>query len=846
MIRFSSFWVLPCLLFCGVCSAQTVLGDAQQLSAQLAILSADTARTGQQDTAKARVLATLSYYASEPGKVHKEVIPFAELLGSYANNPSLSAYLDQLAGCDQGLAQIFLYEMGRNRTREHPLQLLRSETVTSPANYLSIQKTVQDYQQPPLNDLQALSSSANNETPPPPPSILNQQAIVEGLFLFLTERAGEEVMVTFLQRLLDKDIGTFKELFPTVINAYSNYRFTYSSSFLANLRDAFYVDLQLLDLRLVELFGNPTYFADLQRDPVLQNIMSVYLLYSLVQNDVSVVDAMPTLHSYLYQRYLANDKERNLLLAETATDSPEYADVQTAAEQVIADIAAIYQALSAVESTLLTRYEQCTVAAAGRGEMLTIIPANDYFADPRFSLRTLLGADESTRQDLLFLPSLLRGRLAENLQQGFATVADYDRFYANPPEPGVWQAAGLAMARRLCGEWYQQASIDQLVADWRASLLTYDAQLLTGEQHFGLVDAFAQDQAQTEENIARLSKAISATQTYWGEALTQTDQEALALLKKLLSSYPEEEADLLLAFTPEEQAAAEVSLLRAKKERLAAIEARWQALYDRVAASGAVPALATSFDPVRAYLQAREEPLGKAAGRIENLQGHLNELDAALRALDQQFAPSLRQQQFDAEPMLRITDLLANWMYSLQSDNDSTTFVSPAYFGQLLEGPLGQDATLGLISQQLNHSGLGNGFSGEGLRLFTQATLQEFATIPERDTPLRDSLGGYYLAAFGTNTIRRILDMPLLQVPGNLQLTESFTDRYPKLEYVNTTAQQALDLVFNLKTNNHRRALNSFVHLLQDVTELAYGLDDDDSRPAELLEFMRKYGPFVA
>ena len=206
------------LFFCTTASTQTLLKDAQNLAQALSVFETEIVGT-QLDSAQAQALAILSFYASEPGELDPQILSYSDLVSLYTNNSSLSTYLQDLQSANRLLAQQMLTSLSQNHLRNTSLQKLYAEQTSSPADYLSVMKTVTDYQKVPFSDLQALQISTQQQSTNRSSSVLNQQAIIEGLFLFLTERAGEEIMVTFLQRLLNKEITAFQELFPTVFNS---------------------------------------------------------------------------------------------------------------------------------------------------------------------------------------------------------------------------------------------------------------------------------------------------------------------------------------------------------------------------------------------------------------------------------------------------------------------------------------------------------------------------------------------------------------------------------------------------------------------------------------------------
>ncbi|MCB0637623.1 MAG: hypothetical protein KDC54_13430, partial [Lewinella sp.] len=650
---------------------------------------------------------------------------------------------------------------------------------------------------------------------------------------FLVERAGEEVVITYLQRLLGRDIKYLEVLFPTVINSYGNYNFAYSTSFLASLREAFYVDLQLLDLRLAELLSDPDFFGELQADPVFYNIMAVYVLSSLVQQEVPVVEAIPVVHNFLYQRYADDDKARNLQIVNTAADKPAYAEVVAASEAVLKELTAAYLSLYRAEEALLPRYQLVTATAFMRNEKLDLPPFDQFFDQEKYSLAALLGvAEDPQPYDLTYLPSLLKGRLDTTIAAGLTTVADYDQFYGSQIVPTEWRAAGLAMARRLTGEWYNHTSLGQLLRQQREALIQYDALLLKAEERVGITDPMQAQTERVEQGLQQLSASLQATADYWSEVLTADDEQAFQLLQKLATDFRLIEDDPF---------ANPSDVLSQKTQRLAAVEERFFALNGRIAARGDSVA---GINPIRLYRERPATPLPGQLVRIEVLETRLQELSESLENLDAAYAPNLSAGRRNAEPILKVTELLSLAFYGLQDQSADQSLITIGRFDTLLRDPLQRTAILGLLEQQLSFSRIGGGISSEGLGLFARTTLEELAAIPPKGTPARDSLGGYYLAAFATHTLNRTLQMPLFANPLNPGRTQSLVNIYPDLADVPSATENTLDVIYNLKTKNHRRALSSFLLLMQDLTAM---LDDPDGSPQreKVIDFIRQYGMFI-
>lgn len=246
--------------------------------------------------------------------------------------------------------------------REKILRLLTSTYPQSPREYLSVQKTLRDYQEPPISNLKALHSASKNANRNLKQGLPNEREIIIGLFKFLIERAQDEVVITFLERLLGRNgIQQFKELFPSTSASFRDLNFSLSDSFIQRLRQAFYEDIQLMGVNLPHLLSNPEYFQLLETDPIAYNFLQLYTMVAMGQQGVPITEIIPFTFRNLYDRYEDERKKINLKIAETYHRYSDYGKLIYSAQDAINHLVDISLTIDSIQQS----YAQEFLALSG-------------------------------------------------------------------------------------------------------------------------------------------------------------------------------------------------------------------------------------------------------------------------------------------------------------------------------------------------------------------------------------------------------------------------------------------------------------------------------------------------
>lgn len=846
--------LLSSFLMASPLNGQSLLKDTETLLSALEILAQrDSASSDSllQD-ASAAVLAILYNYDNPAGPVSFTEARLNGLAEIYRENPLIRDLIEKDSisifpeMADAFFVQRFqenLYAL-RAAPRHKMIDLLHAETAVSPASYLSISNTLRRYSIPPVKNTSSLRLAAEGSNRNVSRGIVEAPRLIEGLFEFVLNRAQQEVTVNFLERLLGEEVRGLEEIFPIVVSTFSGHDFTYSNTFIERLRQAFYEDLQLMSIRLPGLMLRADYFQALQDDPVSYNLLVVYSMAGMAQNGYALDEILPITNRYLYDSYGEAKKQVNLTLAVSAYDSPEYRDVIRTTENIVENLEQIYSSLDDAENHLRNSINTFK-------EDFPDLPHNpeldNYLNKKAYDFEVILGGG-GNEYDLSMLPQLLRGELDSAYIMDYNTIEDYDKFFGEEHSPEQWRAAGLELARNLNGDWYAQTPIDQILRNWQKSLAE---NRLAAEQWINANDpqgALRRALARADSNRQQLQDTIRAALLYWQPVLSQNQRLALQLLESISSTSGFSDiANQPSIVMPREKK------LEKTNERLVEIEQRLIGLNETL--SQAYPEMRLG-SPVLGYLQGREPttPYTGIILMIDTLSDNLRTLKAQLADLDSKWAQEDIRGRDNAEPLLQLTEILTQLVYSLRSDDDDAPWMSREQLDTVFDGGIRQQAFLGLMTQRLlNIRDIGR-FSPEGMAQLVELSVRDLPALADTDSAgQQDSLAFYRKASFAVNTFNRILELPLMVKPGSsIQEFQPITQQNPKLKGLPGVTGQAMDFIYYINVKDHRHAVSSAIRLFSSLDDVigrmsslpSDGLSKDKRRPA--IRFFRDYGDFIA
>lgn len=822
------------LFFANILTAQTLQKDMQVLLNSIELLE-NKSHTITEDKvvdAAANILAIMATY-HQPLHTTEHIIEYEEILAAYQKNTSLRELfsVDLLDFPDSLKTKINRKIISQRQgiqsgQRQQMLQILRANTAVSPADYLSIPTTIEKYTLPPVSQKQTLTQVSEGVNKNISQGFLTSQAaVIEGLFKFILNRAKDEVLVSYLDRLLNRDTPRFRKLFPTVVTEFGQQEFTYSESFVRRLRSAFYEDVQKISVRLPLLMLTDDYFQKLQSQPVVYNFLVIYSMLGLAQKDFPVDEIVPLTHRYLYDSYEEAVKRVNVELVEKATGSEDYFQLIVQSEALLKQIKKVFIEFDNAESSiddLILEYEDEFPDATESPFVY------DYLNDEDNNLKSILGQneDKKTPFTLNLLPQLIAGELDENYMKQFNTVADFDRFFNKDYSSEELRAAGLELIEKLNGTWYNDQSLTDLLYQWQEQLQQYRDDV---EEWVILTDAegtIEQDISQVEQQRIDLQTAILDTKQFWWDSLGNQQRIAFTVLAEIVNekAFPQIEA-LNSVRVIGDSINENVLNLRDKKALLAQVETRLTTLDNKLYKS---LKSVTAQSPAQLYFANKTEESSYAYMRpiIATLGTKIDSLLALKEQLEKQYAPLYRRERDNAKPVLQTTELATYLMYNLRSNqnNSESKWMNINDLDSILNNKKQKAVFLGLMQQQLSSvKDLGT-FNPNGLAQLTDATLRDIPSLRRIEYAdslnLKDSLAFYRKAEFAVNTLNRILEMPLIAKSKNSAQIQPLKERYPAMQNIPQVSEQALDVIYYLNVKNHGKAISSLIRLFSQLDTL--------------------------
>ncbi|MBK8703549.1 MAG: hypothetical protein IPN33_07940 [Saprospiraceae bacterium] len=418
------------------------------------------------------------------------------------------------------------------------------------------------------------------------------------------------------------------------------------------------------------LLVSDDYFKSLQSDPVAYNLLALYSLVGLVQFDMPIEEAVPVTNRYLYESFSEKTKEVNLILADSAFSSPEYDSLVKLSEDVYVQLKEIYQVLNNSE------YLIDSVALVFPESFPNASPApdrNQYLDKPSYNLDVLFGEDNEFGLNLL--PQLLKGELDEEYMAQYNTLDSYDKFFGTERTSQQWRAAGIELAQKLNGAWYNDQSIADIFYEWQDDLVRYKLATDRWMQENDPEGTLKRAQEKFEADVIALQQAIADDKDFWIQNANPTRDQGLAFnaLSNLLTSNKfqniETDVDIDAIEDPGliDQNLDVVKLLR-KMEHFEAVELRFFTLDTVLYAQN--PDLYKA-SPSRKYLIGKKQtaPFSYIKAHIYELENSLVALKKQICTLEDKFAQSTAKARDNAKPILQTTELASNLMYCLHSND---------------------------------------------------------------------------------------------------------------------------------------------------------------------------------
>jgi hypothetical protein len=836
--------------------SQSLLEDANTLARCIDILeNSQSPEDSATIQATAELIAILHHYDMSYSEDNIVAGTWEELKARYASNPlingllgdSLVLTIDDTESLATTNARGFDLKVNTG-AREKIMDKLYAEQAVSPVDYLSVPNVIARYQTPVFPPIQAMAISADMSNRNARKGIVSEAAIIQGLALFILDRAKDEVIINYLDRLLSEETPQLEMLFPTVMAEFKDVDFSYSDSFMARLRQGFYEDLQKLSLRLPLLFLEDDYFVSLQSDPVAYNLLALYSLISLVQFDMPIEEAVPATNRFLYESFSEKIKEVNLKLAETAFESQAYQALIAEADSAVNQLKNIYRVLNNAEYILDSTILDFKTTF---GDAPSPPNVNEYIDESAYNLDVLFGKNEYFGLGLL--PQLLKGELDEAYMLQYNSLGSYDKFFGAERSPSQWRAAGIELAQKLNGDWYYNRSIADIFYNWQEDITHYKLATDRWMEETDSIGAFIRAQDQYQAVLIALQDAIVRDKQFWSEKSELSHDNGLAfnalanLLDVNVFQNIELNAPLDAVLDPSINDNLDAYIFYQKKAQVEAVEERFIALDELLYTKN--PDVFES-SPLRLYLAGKTmtEPYAFVKAHIEELEQSLSTIHILLDSLESDFAKLPARARNNAKPILQTTELASNLMYCLQSNDPEQKWLTHGQLDTILDGGRNEAAFLGLMQQRLSRTNGVGPLSSDRLADLAQLTVRDLKMLPDPTAPdsikARDTLAFFRKASFAVNTLNRLLEMPLaadVNKPGKFAPLKS---RMESLELVPAASEQALNFIYYLNVKDHGKAISSLIRVFTGLDTSLIASNNNKSKTA--IAYLQKYGDFIA
>ncbi len=864
----SIIYVFFCLLSCAL-PAQNLLDDSRNLLNALRTIQDESASPQQRDTAAQQALLILYLY-DEPTQIEApDYLDAGRLLERVNKNPLIQNFIQPL---QDSLLRNFdsleaehtaIWAQIQTPERTRISSLMYNDAALSPVKYLSVQQAMRQSQVPPLQNSTALRASADKVQRPPSLNALNAEAILQGLFEFILERAQQEVAIAFFENLIDKKIPKVGNLFPNVKEQYSNPNITYSQSFLEGLRAAFYLDIKNLNITLPELLLKDEYFGALRQDPVFYNLLTVYTIFAL-SHEAPVWEVFPVVHNDLYQTYQTAGRNLNdalaskagtlgALLSDAVADSTRILepmrkaellariDSMAAYEKVVADAARFIQQLN----TVYLQLDNVETQLEGRIDFLKNkfkkAPASPdrtrYLANPLYDLEVLIGnTDISVGFDLNLVPQLLRGVFdTAFLSRYYKSIKSYDKFFATPRSSHNLRVSGLELLRNLDGNWYNDMGMLDILRSWQSDLSAYESAVGAWKASFDTTQVDSLEMLKTDTQRIALLQLIGETHTHWSQEADEAELQPLVILKSIASDYKLED----------ELADSQLEMLQRRREKLYQLEQRLIQFEGRLAE--AYPSLAME-SPMTKYLTVAPETRlsDTIEGLINLLEEHLLTLNKDLNLLDQKFAPQFKKAWINTRPMLQLTEFTSHLFYALQSPKG---LMSLATLDSALFDPELKQISMGLLQQRMSRIKDVGVVSPDAIAQFTRLTLEDLLRLHNpKDSIKSDSLRRVHLfnsVSLSLQSLNRILQFPLFADPNKPQAFTPLVERNKSLALLPDISERCMNFLYYLEIGENRSAISSLLRLITTLSgQIGQGKPSEER--SFVIKFFEENGDFIA
>ncbi len=845
--RENYFILLFCFTFINSISSQTILTDVNKLLAAQKVITQKKDATSDSTLINAAtdLLVVLNIYL-DPINQEKDIFKdWGYLKTAYFDNP----LLNKLTKNKQINLPYSIWNRANTMAKQNlsirkkepralALGLLNASSAISPSDYLSVRATLDNYKTTanPRAPALRIQNVAIDETVSNKNLVTAKIPFVEELFEVILKRASREVVVSYLEKIVNKDVPNLALLFPKVASEFKDVEISYSNSFIERLRQTFYEDLKTLSLRLPELMLTEEYFMPLQTDPIAYNFLALYTLINLSQNEVPLEESLPITHRFLYEGYTESDKALNFSLAENAYMAEEYTDLTASVTTFKTDLKKVVSFIGNLEDAASDKID----AAEDNDFDTNNAPfVEDYLTDFD-NLKNLLNGRDNT-YDLFLLPSLLSGKYDKTIT-GNNTLELYDKYFGEEYTPTQKRAAGLALVRKLNGTWYQSQNLADFIENWANHVIDYDRAVNAWLLDLNRADSLSNAISAITSKRETLKTQISIEKDYWQDLvnLEEDEQFAFDLLINAASNFD------IIDFNSKEN---ELGKLNLKEGQLKEIEKRVLSLSKRLSEKYKKFGL-TKFNE---FIQNRtvNSAYGLLKMDISNLRNSLFLINKQLTELDKKYAPNLVKKKANTIPILQSTEIFTKLLFNLQSNQNK--WLESNQLTALFRNQEKKELFNGLFQQSLGSVNNTNLMSSEVLGQLVQQTLIELENLQKTNRlgfGKRDSLKFYRKASFAVNTLNRIMELPMMADKNNFAKFVPLKDQYESLSDVPELSRKTLDFIYFLNIQDHSRAVSSLLRIFSSLNlksnQITGETDKKIEKRTDAITFLNRHGNFIA
>lgn len=836
-----------------------------------------------------RLHSTLAFYERKRGKkkgpyniaATYERFKDHPYLGPVVKSEAFGKDMEEAPVLDELLAGIE-ENVAHRKARQIPtgLDLLRRDSVISTENLLSIINVQKEYQVPAIDNEEALVGTAEDvKTAQLSAGAADfTSTLIAGLSDFVVERAQDEFNVSFMNRFQAKlkSVPELAVLFPQSDEFLKDIDVTNYKSVLVSAREAFNTDVKNLGLNFPGLFKLARY-KDLQNDPVIYNLITVYRMMDLVYRGIPVDTLLPLTFNQLVQRGKELDKEINLALGDSLLryEREELTALAGEMETLEEDLKSIWLDVSKVENRFLfgLASELGGMEPAQKQQLAKVFYEADEKLDP---IRIELSNSLDTLQ---VIPSNLRGTYNYDYLIAIADLDVFDQYFDRPPDSLELIGAGLELTRQQVKGIDGKPNKAELLMAYVLTLKEADERFRSfiHEMKRDTMDELVAENEALYDRREALIQVIDSDIDFWEEkGAPQHETQALAFIQNAIRPGKEFQALYDQGQQPSGLADELQSIRRLLARAEPLLETQLSTLKTKYPEAGK--------SPLEDFLYPEEEPAPAAKPTIfDTLQSRAFDLlvqsgaiAGKLDELDAKYCSRLLNARSNAQTFGDILELSSYLVNAFRVDGDpglgqeGKKWMNSREFNAVMGDHYQRKVFLGLLHENLSEVQIFNNFSNEGVANLVSGFVNTLGEIRIQSDTLkmlsakneRPRLRDYFpLIEATVSMVNQVLETPLVvrqDLSGN-KFSAPLTEVYAgALRDIPDVSREILGLFENVSYEHYRYAIGNAVNLFDLLSQRSLDACQDESRNltaeerkackarVQTIQNIVKYGNFIS